>query len=137
MHFFYPVTAPHATTQLIPYTEVLKLSYGVITDVFIYIPRGHIGLASLQLLYHEHQLYPLNPGGVYKGNETTIAFKEYQPITVNPFELKARVWNTDDTIDHTFYIGLAMQRPEEMNQAIPASSLAALNDLIGLTIEGD
>jgi len=134
MHFFFEVSVPYDTTEAIPYTERLILTRGVITNVLIYIPRGHVGLAHLQLLYHEHQLYPLNVGGSYRGNETTIGFTEYQPVTVSPYELKARAWNLDDTFDHSFLIGLAMQRPEEMGMEIPAVSLEALNSLIGQTI---
>lgn len=137
MHYFFKVSVPANTTELTPYIERLPLTHGVITDVFIYIPRGHVGLAGLKLLYHDHQLYPLNPGGAYRGNETTIAFGEYQPITVDPFELKAVASNDDETFEHSFYVGLAMQRPEEMGREIPEVSTAALMDLINATSEGE
>jgi hypothetical protein len=137
MHFFFEVEVLHGATKANPYTEILPLSYGVITDVLFYLPRGSVGLLGFNLLYHEHQLYPLNTGGWYRGNETTIAFNEYQPITVNPYELKARAYNIDDTIDHSFFVGLAVQRPEEMGREIPATSLAALEDLIGSEIVED
>jgi len=137
MHFFFEISIPKNKTEILPHTEILKLSSGVITHVTIYIPRGHAGLAHLQLLYHEHQLYPLNPGGSYRGNETTIDFAEYQPIIVSPYELKARAWNDDDTYAHSFLVGIAVQRPEEMGQDIPATSLQALQDLIGLDIGGE
>lgn len=135
MHFFFEVSVPKNTTQAAPHTEILRLSSGVITHVTIYIPRGHVGLAHLQILYHEHQLYPLNPGGSYRGNETTIDFVEYQPITVSPSELKTRCWNLDDTFAHTFLVGIAVQRPEEMGREIPDTSIAALLDLINTTSE--
>jgi len=134
MHFFFEVVVPRGTVEESPYEETLRLTSGVITSVLVYIPRGHVGLAHLQLLYHEHQLYPLNTGGSYRGNETTIGFTEYQPVTVSPYELKARAWNLDDTFDHAFLVGLAMQRPEEMGMEIPAVSLEALNSLIGQAI---
>jgi len=134
MYFFFEVTVPYDTKEKTPYEEVLRLTYGVITSVLIYIPRGHVGLAHLQILYHEHQLYPLNAGGSYRGNETTIGFTEYQPVTVSPYELKARAWNLDDTFAHSFLIGVALQRPEEMGREIPAASLEALYSLIGQAI---
>ncbi len=134
MHYFFPITVLKNTLQSAPYYERLRLTYGVITSFFLYIPRGHVGLTGLQILYHERQLYPLNTGGYYTGNETTIPFIEYQPITVNPYELKARAWNTDDTYDHTFYLGLSVLRPEEMERSIPEVSQQALYDLIGSTV---
>jgi len=137
VHFFFEVEVPHNTTKNAPHTEILPLSYGVITDVFFHLPRGSVGLLGFNLLYHDHQMYPANPGGWYRGNETTILFGEYQPITVNPYELKARAYNFDDTFDHSFFVGLAMQRPEEMGREIPAVSLAALQDLIGTEIPED
>jgi len=134
MHYFFEVSVPHSTDEATPHEEILPLTRGVITAVFIYLPRGHVGLAHLQILYHGHQLYPLNPGGSYRGNETTIAFTEYQPITVNPYELKARTWNLDEYYDHSILIGLAVLRPEEMGQEIPATSTEALAALLGQEI---
>lgn len=134
MHFFFEVAVPKDTEEKLPYEKRLVLTYGVITDVNIYIPRGHVGLARLQLFYHDHQLYPLSSGESYRGNETTIAFAEYQPIVVEPFELKARGWNLDDTFAHSFFVGFAMLRPEEMGKEIPAASLEALYSMIGQPI---
>ena len=137
MHFFFEISVPKKTSADNPHTEKLRLTKGVITDVFVYIPRGHAGLAALKMLYHDHQLYPLNPGGAYRGNETTIAFSEYQPIIVDPFELKAVAYNDDDTYAHSFFLGLAVQRPEEMGREIPSVSTAALMDLINATSEAE
>ena len=135
MHYFFEVSVPANTPQDNAIKQILPLTSGVITTVLIYIPRGHVGLTNLQIYYHTAQLYPLNQGGSYRGNETPIQFTEYQPITVDPCELEAVAWNSDDTYDHSFFIGLAVLRPEEMNQEIPATSISALEQLIGTTLQ--
>lgn len=135
MNFFYDFEIPAGRAEKDAYTEVLPLSYGVITKVQIIIPPGHAALAHLQLLYHESQLYPLNRGGNYKGNKAVIDFDEYQPILVAPYELKARGWNEDTKNVHSFLCSFTVLLPEEMGREIPSVSIKALEELIGEEVE--
>lgn len=114
MNYDYSINIPANRPKINPYTQKLKLTYGVITRVIIIIPHGHTGLAHLQLLYHEFQMYPLNPGAAYHGSGVPIGFDERQAIFVTPFEFKARGWNTDDTYDHEFIVNITMMRPEDV-----------------------
>ena len=114
MNYDFSIKVPADTLEINPYTQKLRLTYGVITRVIITIPPGHKGLAYLQMLYHEFQMYPLNPGGAYHGAGVTIAFDERQALFVTPFEFKARAWNTDDTHEHEFIVNITMMRPEDV-----------------------
>ncbi len=113
----------------------MPITYGEITDVLIYIPRGHVGLATLKILYHEHQIYPNNHGGVYRGNETSIPFRDNQEIHTAPFELKAVGTNEDTAYDHTFYVGLAVTRKTTTVKDSLSSSYPDYSDLIGSNLE--
>ena len=114
MNYDFSIMVPAGTVKINPHTQKLKLTYGVITRVMILIPQGHRGLAHLQLLYHEFQMYPLNPGGDYHGSGVPVGFDERQVIFVTPFEFKARGWNLDDTYEHEFIVNITMMRPEDV-----------------------
>ena len=92
-------------------------------------------MATLKLLYHEHQVYPLNPGGVYQGNETSIAFKDSQKIQVAPYELKAVGTNLDELFDHTFYVGLGITETASKVKDSLSSSYPDYTDLIGTELQ--
>lgn len=114
MNYDFSITVPANTPKISPYMQRLKLTYGVITRIIITIPHGHTGLANLQLLHHESQMYPLNSGSAYHGSGVSIAFDERQALFVTPFEFKARAWNTDDTYDHEFIVNITMMYPEDI-----------------------
>jgi hypothetical protein len=114
MNYDFSITVPASTSKINQYTQKCKLTYGVITRIIFTLPPGHQGLAHLQLLYHEFQLYPLNPAGDYHGAGVSIGFDERQALFVTPFELKARGWNTDETYAHEFIVNITMMRPEDV-----------------------
>ena len=113
----------------------MKMTHGVIRKVIIVVPPGCSGLSHLKILYHEHQLYPLNVQGNYKGDGTTISFEEYQPIIVAPYELKAKGWNSSTKHTHEFIMNFTILRPEEMGMKIPSQSIRALEELLGKEVE--
>ena len=114
MNYDFSIIVPANTAKVNPHTQKLKLTYGVITKVLILVPEGHRGLGQLQILYHEFQMYPLNPGSAYHGSGVQIAFDERQAIFVTPFEFKARAWNTDETYEHEFIVNITMMQPEDV-----------------------
>lgn len=131
MNFFFDISIPADKKESLPYTEVLKLSYGVITKVQIVIPHGHKGLGHIILKYHESQLYPLSRGEDYHGDGTDITFEDAFPLFVEPYELKAVGWNDDDTYAHAFLVAVNILRPEERSQEVPLSSIEGMKELIG------
>jgi len=131
MNYNFTVKVPKNTARALPYAKILKITAGVIRKMIIRIPPGHVDLTGLIIRYHEAQLYPLNPGEFYHGDDDKIDFEEYQPILVNPYELKAEAWNADDTYAHDFLINITVIRPDELDRPIPSSSIAAIAALIG------
>lgn len=135
MNFFFDISIPFANKEANPHTEILKLSYGVITKVQIVVPGGHKGLAHLVLKYHESQMYPLSRGENYHGDDISIVFEDMFPLYVAPYELKAVAWNDDDTFPHAFLVGINILRPEELSLEVPRSSIEAMQELIGRGVE--
>jgi len=135
MNYNFDFQIPKNTPEADPYTEILKVTKGVVQHVVIIIPNGHVGLAHFQLFYHEAQLYPLNREASYSGNNSKIEFDEYQPLLVAPYELKALGWNSSVNFSHSFQINITILRPDELEKAIPVSSIEAMYDLIGVEQE--
>ncbi|GAH39242.1 unnamed protein product [marine sediment metagenome] len=113
----------------------MPVTYGVITKVIIVVPPGHDNLTGLRIFYHESQLYPLNRAGYYHGDSLHIEFDEYQPLIVEPFELKAKGWNADEKLSHTFIMNFTVLRPEEIGREIPVVSELAVRELLGIVGE--
>ena len=128
MNYFFRVTIPKETSQEVPFEQKLKVSYGVIRNVKIFILPGHAGLAGLRIYFHESQVYPLNRGGFYLGDNISVAFTDNYPIHIEPYQLKAVGYNEDIRYNHAFLISLGMIREGTEEVEIPVS----YRDFIGL-----
>ena len=131
MNFFFDIRIPYENKETNPHTEILKLSYGVITKVQIVIPDGHKGLAHLVLKYHESQLYPLSRGEDYHGDGIPVEFEDMFPLYVEPYELKAIGWSESVKYAHSFLVSVNVLRPEELGYKVPDTTIKAMEELIG------
>lgn len=108
MLFTAEITVPANTTEDDPQYTTLKLSRGVITRVS-YRPRpGHAGLVHVQVLYNEYQLIPASRGEDLHGDAYPIEWDEHEEINIEPYVLKIRSWNLDDSYEHSFDISFAV-----------------------------
>ena len=129
MNYFYEVSIPANTAQVLPYTKVLQLTAGTITRVSIIIPAGHQAEAHLKLLHHEFQIYPLSRGEDYHGDDTKIDFQDAFSLDGEPFALKAVGWNTDTVNAHAFLISLEVTREgleDRQNGGLTLSDLMSM-----------
>lgn len=131
MHFFYDVSIPKSTAQSAPHEEILPLTYGEIVNANIIIPTGHKGKAHLVLLYHEFQIFPLSRGEDYHGDGCPIDLGGGIALDSEPYQLKARGWNTDTVSDHAFLIGIDVEIPDSLVISASAKTLSDLRALIG------
>ncbi len=120
MNFFFRITIPKETSKEQPYEEKLKISCGVIRNVKIWVLPGHAGLAGLRVYFHESQLYPLNRGGYYLGDNMAIEFEDNYLIGIEPYQLKASGYNEDIRYNHAFLLSLSILRegPEATGEAV-------------------
>ena len=114
MFFDYSVTIPFSTTQAAWLEQDLKLSAGVIHHVEVGFPWGCAGLVYVTLWHMDHQLWPLNPGGAFNSDDEVIAWDDRFELT-SPYNwLRARLWNLDDTFDHTIELRFGILPAEEI-----------------------
>ena len=132
MNFNYELEIPANTSESSPEKLMMNLTFGILTKCYIIIPTGHAGLAHLKIMYHESQLYPLPPSTEYHGDGNEISFEDRQPIFINPYELKAIGWNTDDTYPHSFLMNFTITLPETLGiPAVAPDVLEIVRNIIG------
>jgi len=110
VNFFFRVVIPKETSKEKPFEEKLKITYGVIRSVQIEILPGHAGLAGLQVFFHECQVYPLNRGGFYLGDNLSVKFEDNYLINIEPYQLKVSGYNNDIRYSHAFLLSFGIMR---------------------------
>lgn len=102
------VRAPANTPATAPVEELVRVTKGVVTQVQVQIPGGHMGLTGAQVWRGASQVWPSNPGGYFKGDRAFLTWAEDYLIEDEPLELRALVWNTDTDNAHTVTFRFAM-----------------------------
>jgi len=122
--FSFELEIPANTVKENAASIVCKLSRGIIHYVEFQFPPGCAGLAHVYVLRGIHQIYPTNPDSTLSSDSYIIAFNDYYPLLVPPYELKFCGYNEDDTYKHTITLRLGIL-PEEV-LAPPGGIMALL-----------
>jgi hypothetical protein len=115
MYYAKSVTATAGTTKENAETTIIKCSAGILHHVHIFIPRGHHGQAHIVLEHGLHQILPASPDADISGDNESLDFKEYIPLTASENEIKLRYWNTDNINNHTFHVLIGVLLPEDLD----------------------
>ena len=62
-----------------------------------------------------HQILPASPDANISGDDESLDFKEYIPLTAAENEIKLRYWNTDPVNAHAFHVLIGVLAPEDMD----------------------
>jgi len=106
--FLFSFTIPANTPRESPLEREIDLAPGVIHRVIITIPPGHAGLTHLQIFQGGHQVYPTSIGEDFSGDQSTYDFRDWYELEGAPFSMRLVGWNTDDTFQHTFIVGIGI-----------------------------
>lgn len=101
MFFEYDLTIPANTAATAPTELLVPLSAGRLAAVAVQFPRGCVGLVYTVAHRSEHQLWPTNPDGSIRGEGATISWAEDLVLEDDPYILRLRGWNLDDSYAHT------------------------------------
>lgn len=77
------------------------LTKGVIRHMFIHFPAGCHSLARCQFLQGGHQIFPASTGNYFADDDYTLPIEEFHILSESPTALNWKLWNTDDTHEHT------------------------------------
>ncbi|MBA7568146.1 hypothetical protein ES708_09867 [subsurface metagenome] len=108
MLFQADITIPKTTPRTSPTEVMLPIAHGIITKIMVRPRPGHGALAHLVILHHEHQIAPSTDGMDLHGDAFPIDWEEYYESYHEPYELKLKGWNDDDTYPHTFTVYVAI-----------------------------
>lgn len=114
MFYEFAVAVPAYTLEVWPVKQVLKLTAGIIHHVEVEFPAGCRGYVYCKLLHQEHQLWPTNPQGSFRGEGYIIPITEYYPLVEAPYSLKAVAWSPDAIYDHTLRVRVGVLTEEEL-----------------------
>ena len=104
MFYDFAVSVPANTLESAPVEQTLKLTHGIIHKVEVQFPIGTQALAHCKILEGGHQFLPTNPEGSFASDGYVIPIDEYYEFYTEPYTLKVRCWNDDDTYQHTITI---------------------------------
>ena len=108
MLFQASITIPKNTTEAAPEIEMLGIAHGIITKIMVRPRPGHAALAHLVILHREHQIAPSTENMELHGDTHPIDWGDYYEMYHEPYELKLRGWNDDDTYPHKLSIRIAV-----------------------------
>jgi len=125
------ILVEHGKTEADATFTDVKVTNGVIHEISVYFPLGCCGLVYVQILEGGHQFVPSTSGQFLRGDGMLIDSKEFYEITDAPRYITIKVWNTDDTYDHTIEV-LIKQLPKSV--LLPAGAyegvMSALKSLV-------
>lgn len=108
MYYEFAITVSANTAESSPVEQYLKLTHGLIHHIEIQFPIGCAGLAHCQLLSPNFGSLPTNPSGDFSSDGYTIPIDENLEFFAEPYIIKARLWNDDETYPHTITIRVGM-----------------------------
>jgi len=118
MYYDFAVTVTAGKTEAAPVVEILKLTAGIIHRVEMEFPAGCRGYVYCKLFHQEHQVWPTNPQGTFRGEGYIIPIPEYYALTTAPYSLKAVAWSRDATHNHTLRVRVGLLTEEELEPLI-------------------
>ncbi len=122
MLYEFDVTSPANTPATAPTEVTAQLNKGAVTQVGVQIPSGCMGLARAQIWRGASQIWPSSPEEYFKGDGDVITWPEDYLLADEPLFFTLRVWNLDDTYDHTItfrFAHLDLESAEEV-RGLPA-----------------
>ena len=108
MIYEFAITVPKSRAESNPVVEELKITHGVIHRVDVQFPVGCAGLAHCKIYHQESQKWPSNTQGSFASDGYPIIFDENYEVKDEPYFLKAKCWNDDDTYQHIITIRLGV-----------------------------
>ena len=104
----------------------LEIEGDIIDMVRIRFPPGPSGLLKVAIFYGNEQLFPVENGTFFQGDNEIIQWSEYWLLPEAKTRLRIRAINEDDTYEHSFYLVINTKYKHEMLEERIAKLLASL-----------
>jgi len=119
MFYDFAITVPPNTPREKPIKQEMKLTKGVIHRIEVQFPIGCAGLVHVRLYHNEAVFLPTNPEGSFASDGYVIPIDEHFELKTEPYTLIARLWNEDDTYEHTITLRIGILPKEVLAPLAP------------------
>lgn len=109
MSYAVALAIPPNTPSETPESHELKVAPALIDRVSLTFPSGCVGLVGVRFRHPERQIWPINPGEWFVGNDEQIAFTPNLRLEAHATLIYVEGYNTDDTYDHTVYVRIDVE----------------------------
>ena len=104
----------------------LEIEGDIIDMVRIRFPPGPAALLKVAIFYGNEQLFPVENGTFFQGDNEIIQWSEYWLLPEAKTKLRIRAINEDDTYEHSFYLVLNTKYRQELAEERLAKKIASL-----------
>lgn len=104
----------------------LEIEGDIIDMVRIRFPPGPAALLKVAIFYGNEQLFPVEEGTFFQGDNEIIEWSEYYPLPEQPTTLRIKAINEDDTYEHSFYLVINTKYHHELAEERLAKKIASL-----------
>jgi hypothetical protein len=111
----YQVTCPAGTTQANAIEVRLPMSPGIVRQVDLRIPPGHIGLTGIALAQAHQVIIPASGATWIIGNDDRISWELENFLDADTWS--AFVYNTDAKYSHSWYVRMLVDEIEAPTSA--------------------
>lgn len=106
------ITAAYGDSSTTVHSEAWKMTRGFVYQFGIYFPPGSGGLLKVRLKDYSRQLWPLDSGEWFFGDDVSFSWPESHNIADEPFELLIDYRNEDEIYDHAVQIQIGFVTEE-------------------------
>jgi len=104
----------------------LEIEGDIIDMVRIRFPPGPAALLKVAIFYGNEQLFPVENGTFFQGDNEIIQWSEYWLLPEAKTKLRIKAINEDDTYEHSFYLVLNTKYRQELAEERLAKKIASL-----------
>lgn len=98
------LTIPPGTNMAEPEVSRVKLTLGMLSQIYIHGAPEHQHQTQIAVYLHGHRIFPEGEVEVFYPSEYPATFMMSIPLTEGATELEVRGANADDTYEHSVYL---------------------------------
>lgn len=140
MFYVQEITVPAQTPEATPVELVYPICHGVIHRVELEFEKWCANLLHVRIYRFEQQIYPMTPLSSFASDGETIGFNDYFQVFEDPYTLRIRAWNDDDSYAWSARIRVGVM-PEGVASHMfgepTAKDIEELRKAFGLPTEGE
>ena len=108
------IQIPANTSKEDNFKTLIKLTKGLIYQIDFYFPPGSCGLAGICIFLNEVQIYPINLGEFFIGENNNISFPDTIIVGESPYDLVVLCYNEDTLFSHQIILRIGFESNDDL-----------------------